>query len=175
MNKVQYSDVLQFLNGLSIVGRSQLFMDCISTVAKFSQSRAPVVLVGETGTGKDALARALHYLGPRASKPFVPVNCGGLPMHVFENELFGHRQGAYTDARSNQTGLVEQAEGGTLFLDEVDALGLGAQASLLRFTQDRSYRRLGDDRMRVSDVNLISATNIDLLADIAVQPFQLFL
>jgi DNA-binding NtrC family response regulator len=117
---------------------------------------------GETGTGKEMFAHALHYCSPRKAGPFVPVNCGALPEHLLENELFGHARGAYTDAGSNERGLLAVAEGGTLFLDEADGLSLRAQVKLLRFLQNREYRPLGSTRNLVADVRIVAAANQDL-------------
>jgi DNA-binding NtrC family response regulator len=121
-----------------------------------------VLVTGETGTGKELTAHALHYLSDRAVKPFLAVNCGAIPGDLFENELFGHQRGAFTDARSHQQGLVAEAEGGTLFLDEIDALTPSTQVKILRFLEDHSYRPLGTSRSIMSDVRLVAATNTDL-------------
>ena len=123
-----------------------------------------MLIKGETGTGKELVARALHYLGARSGGPFVPVNCGALPDHLVENELFGHERGAYTDARSAAPGAIGEAAGGTLFLDEVEALSPKAQAALLRFLQDREYRPLGGRQGRRADTRVIAASNADLWA-----------
>jgi len=122
-----------------------------------------VLLEGETGTGKELAAREIHYASARADHPFVPVNCGALPDALIESELFGHRRGAFTDAREDRTGLVEHAAGGSLFLDEVDSLSPKAQVALLRFLQDRQYRPVGCDRARSADVRIIAATNASLI------------
>jgi transcriptional regulator with GAF, ATPase, and Fis domain len=122
----------------------------------------PVLIVGETGTGKELCARALHHLSSRRNGPFVPADCPALPDHLLENELFGHVRGAYTDAHQEQKGLVALARGGTLFLDEVDSLSATSQAKLLRFLQDRLYRPLGSDRFVAADVTLVAAANRDL-------------
>jgi DNA-binding NtrC family response regulator len=131
-------------------------------LARFATCNAPVLLEGETGTGKELAAREIHYAGMRAEKPFVPVNCGALPDSLIESELFGHRQGAFTDARSTQPGLVDHAQGGTLFLDEVDTLSPKAQVTLLRFLQDNQFRPVGAGAMRTADVRIIAATNASL-------------
>lgn len=145
-----------------LVGESETFMRVLRKVHLFAQSKAPVVISGETGSGKELLARAIHYQSARKSKPFIPVNCGALPDELFENELFGHLKGAYTNASSNEKGLIAEAEGGTLLLDEVDALSPAAQIKLLRFLQSGEYRPLGSSRASVADVRILAATNADL-------------
>ncbi len=144
------------------VGRHSGFVQMVQKIPLIAQSNAPVLLVGETGTGKELCARAIHHLSSRKAGPFVPVECGALPEHLVENELFGHSRGAFTDARSDQKGLVAMAEGGTLFLDEVDSLSLTAQSKLLRFLQERTYKALGADRFAHSNVRIVAATNRDL-------------
>src|SRR5262249_28789032 len=119
-----------------LVGESRPFLRVVEHALRVAASDATILLTGETGTGKELVARAVHYSSPRHAKPFVPVNCGALPDHLAENELFGHRKGAYTDASSPEKGLVAEAEGGTLFLDEVDMLSMSTQVKLLRFLQD---------------------------------------
>ncbi len=121
-----------------------------------------MLITGATGTGKELCARAIHYLSPRAGQPFVPVNCGAIPVELVENELFGHERGAYTGAAHAQHGLIHEARGGTLFLDEIDCLPLMAQTKLLRFLQDHEYRPLGSARVRRADVRVIAASNVDL-------------
>src|SRR3569832_173355 len=106
----------------SLVGKSESFMKAIQKLPLLARSNSPVLIMGETGTGKELFARAIHYHSARQGKPFIPVNCGALPDHLFENELFGHAKGAFTDASSVENGLIAEAEGGTLLLDEVDAL-----------------------------------------------------
>jgi DNA-binding NtrC family response regulator len=121
-----------------------------------------VLIQGETGTGKELAARAIHYLGPRRGQAFVPVNCGAIPDNLVENEFFGHTRGAFTGARDHHTGLVASAEGGTLFLDEIESLSLRAQVILLRFLQDQSYRPLGGKGVVTGDVRIVAASNTDL-------------
>ena len=147
-------------NGL--IGESGVFLGMLAAITKIAGYDATVLITGETGSGKELAARAIHYQGKRSNKPFIPVNCGALPDHLIENELFGHAKGAYTDARDSQNGLIAQAEGGTLFLDEVDALSPKAQVSLLRFLQDGHYRPLGGNRMESADVRILAASNDDL-------------
>ncbi|HET9252862.1 MAG TPA: sigma-54 dependent transcriptional regulator [Candidatus Eisenbacteria bacterium] len=145
-----------------LVGRHPSFLRSISRIPAAARSNVPVLITGETGTGKELCARAIHRLGPRKDQPFVPVDCASLPDHLIENEIFGHARGAFTDARGDQRGLIAMAEGGTLFLDEVDALSLSAQGKLLRFLQERTYKPLGDDRFLHADVNVLAASNHDL-------------
>jgi DNA-binding NtrC family response regulator len=121
-----------------------------------------VLIVGETGTGKELYARAIHYGSARAGRPFMPVNCGAIPAELVENELFGHIRGAFTSASSLQVGLIEEANGGTLFLDEIDCLPVHAQVKLLRFLQEKEYRPLGSSRMRRADVRVVAASNLNL-------------
>ena len=144
---------------LNLVGESAAFARVVGEIGKFSRCAAPVLILGETGTGKERIARAIHYLGANDGKPFVGVNCGALPDSLVENEFFGHVRGAYTDAREAQTGLIEQAEGGTLFLDEIEALTGKGQVALLRFLQDYEYRPLGAPRTRKAHLRLITASN----------------
>jgi transcriptional regulator with GAF, ATPase, and Fis domain len=125
-------------------------------------SDAAVLVSGETGTGKELAARAIHYLGSRRDYPFIPVNCGAIPDHIAESELFGHVRGAFTDARETRQGLVAAAHGGTLFLDEIEAMSPRMQAVLLRFLQDQEYRPVGSNDVRKVDVRIIAATNVDL-------------
>jgi DNA-binding NtrC family response regulator len=121
-----------------------------------------VLIEGETGTGKELVARAIHYNSARAERAFIPVNCGAIPENLVENELFGHERGAFTDARCSQTGLIAQAEGGTLFLDEVETLPAKAQVALLRFLEDRQYKRLGSAAPLQADVRVVAASNASL-------------
>lgn len=146
----------------NLIGCSAAFTRVIEFVRSVAHVDVPVLIVGETGTGKELVARALHYLSPRSRSPFVPVNCGALPDSVFENELFGHERGAYTDARHPYQGLVAQAQGGTLLLDEVDSLSPRAQVVLLRFLQDHQYRPLGSSSLRTANVRVVAATNASL-------------
>jgi len=139
----------------------------VELLEKFARCNAPVLIEGETGTGKEVAARYVHYHSSRTSGPFVPVNCGAIPDNLFENEFFGHEKGAFTDARTSGAGYVTLADGGTLFLDEIDSLSGKGQVALLRFLQDRTYRRLGGSCECRADVRVIAAANTDLesLAD----------
>ena len=146
----------------NLIGRSPKFVHVLDQLHSMSHSDATVLLLGETGTGKEVFGRAVHYLGPRRGQAFIPVNCGSLPDNLLENELFGHAKGAYTDASTSEKGLLRAAEGGTLFLDEIDSLTLGSQVKLLRFLQDHEYRPLGSPRSVTADVRVVAATNANL-------------
>jgi DNA-binding NtrC family response regulator len=156
----------------TLAGVAPAFVGVKSKLPVIARSDATVLVSGETGTGKEMMARAVHYLSPRARGPFLPVDCGAIPVDLFENELFGHRRGAFTDARSNEAGLVAEAEGGTLFFDEVDTIPLAGQTKLLRFLQSQTYRPLGSATVRRADVRIIAATNADLEAAVAAGAFR---
>jgi transcriptional regulator with PAS, ATPase and Fis domain len=145
-----------------MIGQCPQFLKTVRLIEKISRCDVPVLIEGETGTGKELAARAIHYNSVRRDHPFVPVNCGAIPDALFENELFGHQQGAYTDARQAQVGLIANANGGTLFLDEVDTLTPKAQVTLLRFLQDQQYRPLGSQSACLADVRMIAASNVNL-------------
>ena len=154
----------QVLTRLNLVGSSRLFRDALETIHCFAASDAAVLIQGETGTGKELAARAIHYLGPRCDMPFVPVNCGAVPDSLLESEFFGHVRGAFTDAREPRQGLISQARGGTLFLDEIEAMTPRAQVILLRFLQDKDYRPVGATSLMAADVRIIGSTNAPLKA-----------
>jgi DNA-binding NtrC family response regulator len=145
-----------------MVGQSAAFMQCWRIIQKFACHDTTVLICGETGTGKELVARALHYLSARANGPFVPVNCGAIPDSLLESEFFGHEKGAFTDAQDPQTGLVAQAFGGTLLLDEVETLSPRGQTVLLRFLQDYHYRTVGGRKELVANVRVVAATNREL-------------
>lgn len=151
---------------LNLIGRSPVFAQALGQIKKLARYDVSVLIQGETGTGKELAARAIHYLGARRDAAFIPVNCGAIPDNLLENELFGHERGAFTDAKEAQPGVVALAEGGTLFLDEVEALSPKAQVVLLRFLQDRHYRMLGGRRLQQADVRVIAAGNADLVAEV---------
>lgn len=144
------------------VGQSSAFRKVHALIRRVAASDVTVLIQGETGTGKELAARAIHYLGRRSGQPFVPVNCGAIPDNLVENEFFGHARGAFTGARDKHTGLVASAEGGTLFLDEIECLSLRAQVTLLRFLQDQSYRPLGGTGSVRSNVRIVAASNTDI-------------
>jgi DNA-binding NtrC family response regulator len=157
---------------LNLIGSSPRFRRALRRIRQAASCTAPVLLQGETGTGKELAARAIHYLGSRHHKPFVPLNCGAIPEHLIENELFGHEKGAYTDAKVAQDGLAVQADGGTLFLDELETLSPRAQVALLRFLQDQEVRPLGGRRSHKVDVRIVAATNGDLERSVANGEFR---
>jgi transcriptional regulator with PAS, ATPase and Fis domain len=145
-----------------LIGQSPAFLAAIGKVPTIARCEATVLISGETGTGKEVCARAIHYLSVRSAKPFIAVNCGAIPAELIENELFGHERGAYTDAGSSQRGMITEAEGGTLFLDEIDCLPLLAQVKLLRFLQEKEFRPLGSTKTIKASVRVITATNANL-------------
>ena len=155
-----------------VVGESGPLREAIRKVPRLGGSEANVLITGETGTGKELFARAIHYASARRAHPFIPLNCGALPDALFENELFGHEKGAYTDASTAGVGLLAVAEHGSLFLDEVDSLSLASQAKLLRVIQDREYRPLGSQRAIRADVRVIAAANSPLAERIAAREFR---
>jgi DNA-binding NtrC family response regulator len=154
--------MLEQFAALNLVGRSPAFARALEQIKKLARYDVSVLIQGETGTGKELAARAVHYLSARRNAAFVPVNCGAIPDNLLENELFGHERGAFTDAKDAQAGLVVLAEGGTLFLDEIETLSPKAQVVLLRFLQDRSFRALGGRRQQQANVRVIAAGNEDL-------------
>jgi two-component system, NtrC family, response regulator GlrR len=149
-----------------LIGNSPAFLAETSKIPLIAKSDTSVLILGETGTGKEVVGRAIHYLSPRAGEPFVPVNCGAIPVELIENELFGHERGAFTGAGSSRVGLIQEAEHGTLFLDEVNSLPLLAQVKLLRFLQSREYRPLGSTKSFHGDVRIVAATNASLEAEV---------
>lgn len=150
------------LNSKKLIGVSATFLAAAKKIPLIASCEANVLIAGETGTGKELYARAIHYGSGRAGKPFMPVNCGAIPVELVENELFGHARGAFTSASTLQVGLIEEANGGTLFLDEIDCLPIFAQVKLLRFLQEKEYRPLGSPTMRRANVRIIAASNLDL-------------
>jgi DNA-binding NtrC family response regulator len=150
-------------SSLGLIGQSPAFVSVLRRMSKIiSALDVPVLIEGETGTGKELVARALHYRGRRSGGPFIPANCGAIPDSLVEGELFGHERGAFTDAKMAHAGLVEQADGGTLFLDEVEALTPRGQVALLRFLQNQEYRPVGGKRLRQANVRVLAATNRSL-------------
>ena len=146
--------------------------EVVRTAGKVKDYDATVLVTGESGTGKELVARLLHFAGRRRGKPFVAVNCGAIPETLLESELFGHRRGAFTEARSDRAGLIEEAGGGTLFLDEIGEFPLPLQTKLLRFLQEGEIRRLGDAETRKVNVRMVAATARDLEREVAEGRFR---
>ena len=156
-----------------ILGNSKHMKNVLEMMAKVAKSDASTVLVqGESGTGKELVAKWIHYESARAEKPFVAINCAAVPSTLLESELFGHEKGAFTDAKTSKKGLFELADGGTVFLDEIGDMEVGMQAKLLRFLEDRTFRRIGGAKVIPVDVRIISATNKDLLKAIEEKCFR---
>jgi two-component system response regulator AtoC len=155
-----------------ILFASRPMEEVVRTAGKVKDYDATVLVTGESGTGKELVARLLHFGGRRKGKPFVAVNCGAIPETLLESELFGHRRGAFTEARTDRAGLIEEAGGGTLFLDEIGELPLPLQTKLLRFLQEGEIRRLGDTETRKVDVRLVAATARDLEGEVAGGRFR---
>ena len=145
-----------------IIGKSKALMDVLATIKRISRTNASVLITGESGTGKELIAEAVHRNSPRAQKPFVKVNLGGISQSLFESEMFGHKKGAFTDASSDRVGRFELADKGTIFLDEIGDLDLSCQVKLLRVLQEQTFEVLGDSRPRKVDIRVVSATNADL-------------
>ncbi len=156
----------------NIIGTSPAIHDTLATVAQVAPSRATVLVLGETGCGKELIARAIHYNSPRRDKPLIRVNCGALSPQLLESELFGHVQGAFTGALRDKMGRFEAADGGTLFLDEVGTLDAQLQVKLLRVLQEREFERVGDHKPVKVDVRVIAATNLDLQDEVKEGKFR---
>ena len=146
----------------NVVGNSEAMRALGELVERVAAATVPILLTGETGTGKGLIARAIHAQGPRASGPFVPVNCAALPENLLESELFGHVKGAFTGATATRAGLFTDADGGTLFLDEIGEISASLQAKLLRVLESGSVRPVGADKERAIDVRIVAATHRDL-------------
>jgi two-component system, NtrC family, response regulator GlrR len=145
-----------------LIGQSPAFLAAKDQIVQVAQYDVSVLILGETGTGKELFARAIHYLSARSQQPFIPVNCGAIPVDLVENELFGHERGAFTGAATATEGLIQEANGGTLFLDEIDALPVLAQVKLLRFLQEKEYRPLGSTKTQHIDLRVVAATNVSI-------------
>ena len=156
-----------------IVGESQAIKQALARAARLlPHGNARALIIGETGTGKEVLARAIHAGGPRRHAPFVAVNCSAFPEHLIESELFGHERGSFTDAHAAKPGLFEMADTGTLFLDEIGDLPLSLQAKLLRLLEDKEIRRVGGTKPRIVDVRILAATNAHLADRVREKTFR---
>jgi two-component system response regulator PilR (NtrC family) len=149
-----------------IIGESAAVAKLQSQITKFARSQAPVYISGESGSGKELVARLIHRLGPRADAPFIPVNCGAIPSELMESEFFGHKKGSFTGAIEDKKGLFQAAHGGTLFLDEVADLPLHLQVKLLRAIQEKSIRPIGSQKEVQVDIRILSATHKDLAIEV---------
>jgi transcriptional regulator with PAS, ATPase and Fis domain len=158
--------------GFGLGGASPAIVELRHYLPKLAASNATVLVTGETGTGKERIAAAVHRLGPRAAKPFVAVNCGAIPDSLIESELFGHERGAFTGALNSFPGRFVQADGGTLFLDEISEMTLANQAKLLRVLEERAVTALGSTRRRAVDVRIVAASNQRLEEMVAARTFR---
>jgi len=155
-----------------LVGRSASTLELRERILLIAPTPMTVLVTGESGTGKDVVAQALHHYSQRNDKPFKPINCAAIPENLLENELFGHEKGAFTDARAQHRGVFEQAEGGTVFLDEIGEMSLSAQVRLLRVLEERQVMRIGGDQHLPVDVRIIAASNRDLLQAVSQGSFR---
>ncbi|HUA20722.1 MAG TPA: sigma-54 dependent transcriptional regulator [Bryobacteraceae bacterium] len=167
--RAELSQRYQFDN---IVGRSEAMREIFATIERVAPTRATVLLCGESGVGKDMIARAIHHHSPRTDKPFVKINCTALPENLMESELFGYEKGAFTGANVSKPGKFEQADTGTVFLDEIGDVPPGIQVKLLRILQEREFERLGSNKTRHVDVRVLAATNVDLRAALEQGEFR---
>ncbi len=156
----------------SLVGNSRGVQTVRRMIRQVAETEASVLILGETGTGKEVVARNIHYYSARRDKPFVPINCGAIPPDLLESELFGHEKGSFTGAISARQGRFELAEGGTLFLDEIGDMPLSMQVKLLRVLQEKTFERVGSNKTIATDVRIVAATHRDLEAQIAEQKFR---
>ena len=155
-----------------LVGCSPVMQVLRARIRKYAPVSLPVLITGDTGTGKEVAAQALHKLSPRAAMPFVAINCGALPTHLVQSELFGHERGAFTGAMARRVGHIESAAGGTVFLDEIGDLPLDAQTSLLRFLQEGTIERVGSCLPIRADVRVLAATHVDMEKAVAARRFR---
>ncbi|WP_296254541.1 MULTISPECIES: sigma-54-dependent transcriptional regulator [unclassified Pseudomonas] len=155
-----------------LLGNSPPMQALRKQIGKLARSQAPIYISGESGSGKELVARLIHEQGPRVDKPFVPVNCGAIPSELMESEFFGHRKGSFTGAHEDKPGLFQAANGGTLFLDEVADLPLAMQVKLLRAIQEKSVRAVGGQQEQVVDVRILCATHKDLGVEVAAERFR---
>lgn len=171
-NRVLKEEIAKGSQFENILARSTQMETIFRTVAKVADFKTTVLITGESGVGKELVARALHTRGERKTCPFVAVNCGAIPENLLESELFGHKKGAFTDANQDRRGLFEEATGGTLFLDEIGELPLSLQVKLLRVLEEEKIRRLGDSKDIAIDVRIVTATHRDLMAEVKAGRFR---
>jgi DNA-binding NtrC family response regulator len=156
----------------NIIGRSAAMQDIFATITRVAPTRATMLLAGESGVGKDMIARAIHHHSPRRDRPFVKINCTAIPENLMESELFGYEKGAFTGANTSKPGKFEQADTGTVFLDEIGDVPASIQVKLLRVLQEREFERLGSNKTQHTDVRVIAATNVDLRAALEQGTFR---
>jgi two-component system response regulator HydG len=156
----------------NIIGQSKQMREVLQTIQLVAHSDSTVLVTGETGTGKELVAKAIHNLSRRKSGPFIAVNCAALPEHLLESEFFGHAKGSFTGASATRKGLMEEADDGTFFMDEVGSMPLGLQAKLLRALQEKAIRRVGENRTIRLNVRLVAATNDDLVEKVKDHSFR---
>jgi DNA-binding NtrC family response regulator len=167
--RAELSQRYQFDN---MVGHSGAMREIFGTIERVAPTRATVLLCGESGVGKDLIARAIHHHSPRADRPFVKINCTTLPENLMESELFGYEKGAFTGATTSKPGKFEQADTGTVFLDEIGDVPASVQVKLLRILQEREFERLGSNKVKHIDVRVLAATNVDLRAALEQGTFR---
>lgn len=155
-----------------MIGKSKEMQAVFQLIKRVSDSTVNVLITGGSGTGKEMVARAIHYNSPRKEAPFIPIDCASIPEMLLESELFGHVRGAFTDARVDKKGMFEEASGGTLFLDEIGEMPLGLQPKLLRAIQEKTVRRVGSSKTTPIDIRIISATNLDLMEEVHAKRFR---
>jgi DNA-binding NtrC family response regulator len=176
-SRLRYFEARERSASQSILGQSPAIRELQQRIERMASIDAegmlpPILIGGETGTGKELVARACHYLSPRSAKPFIEINCAAMPPTLLETELFGHERGAFTDAKERKIGLLEAADGGTLFLDEVGDMDLSLQAKLLKVIEDGRFRRIGSVQEHQVCVRIVAATNHDLEARVAEGVFR---
>ncbi|MBI5492192.1 MAG: sigma-54-dependent Fis family transcriptional regulator [Deltaproteobacteria bacterium] len=171
-NRLLKKDLKRKYGFSNIVGTSPRMSEIYGFIESIASTKSNVFITGESGTGKELVARAIHYESDRKDRPFVAINCGAIPENLLESELFGHQKGAFTGAVANKEGLAEQADGGTLFLDEISELPLHLQVKLLRFIQERSFRRVGGNGDICVDIRLVAASNRDIESEVKSGRFR---
>jgi two-component system response regulator HydG len=170
--KVQRAGASEAVSRHGLIGTSEAIVGVFDAIEKAAATNATVLIAGESGTGKELVARAIHYASPRASAPFVPVNCGAVPEELLESELFGHVKGAFTGAWETRAGFFQTADGGSIFLDEISETSLAMQVKLLRVLQDKEVFMVGSRRSQQANVRVLAATNKDLLSTVKKKTFR---
>lgn len=170
--ELEHLRAVQHVDNEFIVGNSQAMKEAVNLGKRAAAAGVSVLIMGETGVGKDVLARAIHQFGPRAQKQFIDVNCPGIQPTMFESEIFGHESGSFTGADKRKHGLMELADGGTLFLDEIASMPIDMQSKFLRALEERAFRRVGGTNLIKVDVQILAASNRDLLEMIRANSFR---